>query len=98
MEKISKRSDRSPEKGKEEYGNTKFADPVNKAYPLDTPKHIRAAAAYWGREGNREEYSEGRKLIGNRIQEAMDKLQEEEMSKKGYVKGSRSGMMIKKPE
>jgi hypothetical protein len=41
--RIQRRKDVYPNRGKHEYGNVKFADPVNNKYPIDTPKHIRAA-------------------------------------------------------
>ena len=43
---IERRKDVYPKRGKYEYGNVKFADPVNNKYPIDTPKHIRAAWSY----------------------------------------------------
>lgn len=43
--KIDRRDDVNPERGEREYGDVEFADPVNKKYPIDTPRHVRAA---WG--------------------------------------------------
>ena len=44
--RIHQRKDTYPVRGKHEYGNVKFADPVNNKYPIDTAKHIRAAWSY----------------------------------------------------
>ena len=44
--RIHRRSDVYPKRGKNEYGDVKFADPVNNKYPIDTPTHIRAAWSY----------------------------------------------------
>jgi hypothetical protein len=57
MAEIHKREDRSPEKGEHEYGDVKYADPTNKAYPIDTPEHIRAANSYLHQERNASKYS-----------------------------------------
>jgi hypothetical protein len=35
-----------PRHGIEKYGETTFADPANKKYPIDTPGRIKAAWAY----------------------------------------------------
>lgn len=43
----------------EEYGNVEYADPENKKYPIDTPKHIRAAWSYIHMPKNAEKYSGG---------------------------------------
>lgn len=40
---MEKRNDINPNTGINKYGNVKFADNVNKKYPLDTEEHIRAA-------------------------------------------------------
>jgi len=45
-ERIRRRKDVYPKRGKHEYGDVKFADPVNNKYPIDTPPHIRAAWSY----------------------------------------------------
>lgn len=39
------RASRGPEPGarEREYGDVEFADPLNNTYPIDTPKHPRAA-------------------------------------------------------
>lgn len=44
------------------YGNVNYADPGyqpdgQKRYPLDTEKHVRAAASYFGRSANRAKYT-----------------------------------------
>jgi hypothetical protein len=44
--KIDKRDDVDPKDGEREYGDAEFADPVNKKYPIDTEKHVRAAWSY----------------------------------------------------
>ena len=43
---MKRRNDIYKNKGLNEYGDVKFADDVNKKYPLDTEKHIRAAWSY----------------------------------------------------
>ena len=35
----------------------KFADPVNYAYPMETPEHAHAALAYWSKKLDHEKYS-----------------------------------------
>jgi len=49
---------------KREYGDVTFADPVNNKYPIDTPRHIRAAWSYINHKGNAAKYdrSEVRKI------------------------------------
>lgn len=54
---IEKREDVSPEEGKSKYGDVKYADPVNKKYPLDSEKHVRAAYAYLSMPKNAAKYS-----------------------------------------
>ncbi|HEY9016059.1 MAG TPA: DUF6582 domain-containing protein [Gemmatimonadales bacterium] len=44
--RISRRRDTDPSEGLERYGDTLFADPTNKKYPIDTPGRIKAAWAY----------------------------------------------------
>ena len=34
-----------------------FADPTNKKYPVDSPKHVRAAWSYINNKGNAAQYS-----------------------------------------
>ncbi len=43
---IGRRSDADPEEGVRRYGKVKFADPINRKYPIDSPGHIKAAWAY----------------------------------------------------
>lgn len=43
---MEKREDVSPNSGVHEYGDVKFADSVNKKYPIDSENHIRAAWRY----------------------------------------------------
>ena len=56
-DKIEKRDDVNPERGKHEYGDVKFADPTNKKYPVDTPEHIRAAWSYIHHPNDAAKYS-----------------------------------------
>jgi hypothetical protein len=56
MTKIERREDVSPQEGEREYGDVTFADPVNKKYPLDTDKHIRAAWSYINHKDNAAKY------------------------------------------
>ncbi len=44
--KIDRRDDANPEEGERKYGDVKFADSINKKYPIDTPEHVRAAWSY----------------------------------------------------
>ena len=39
------------------FGNVKFADPVNKKYPIDTEAHVRAAWSYINMPRNADQYS-----------------------------------------
>jgi len=54
--KIHRRRDADPEEGIRKYGDTTFADPVNKKYPLDTAGRIKAAWAYIHQPSNAEKY------------------------------------------
>jgi hypothetical protein len=54
---IKRREDVNPEHGEKEYGDVEFADAVNNKYPIDTPKHIRAAWSYINRESNADKYT-----------------------------------------
>jgi hypothetical protein len=56
-EHIQRRDDVNPERGEQEYGDVKFADPVNKKYPIDTPEHVRAAWSYINHADNAAKYS-----------------------------------------
>src|SRR5690349_10185379 len=53
---IERRQDVNPERGEHEYGDVAFADPVNNKYPIDTPKHIRAAWSYINHPDNAAKY------------------------------------------
>lgn len=55
---MKKRTDVKPEQGIHKYGNVKFADNVNKKYPIDTEEHIRAAWSYIHMKRDSEKYSE----------------------------------------
>ena len=44
---MKKRDDVYPNRGLNKYGNVKFADSVNKKYPIDTIEHIKAAWNYF---------------------------------------------------
>ncbi|MGC4190245.1 MAG: hypothetical protein QM589_03310 [Thermomicrobiales bacterium] len=55
-ENIERRADVNPERGEHEYGDVEFADPVNNTYPIDTPKHIRAAWSYINHPDNAAKY------------------------------------------
>lgn len=66
-----KRKDVNPKEGKKKYGNVKFADPVNKKYPIDTPEHIRAAWNYIHHKKNAGKYdATDKKAIVGRIKRA----------------------------
>ena len=72
---IAKRKGVSPKSGAKKYGEVKFADPKNKKYPLDTPKHVKAALSYWGMPKNRSKYSKSdQSVIGGRIKAAAKRL------------------------
>ena len=45
-EKHHGRRDADPKEGLKRYGDTTFADTVNKKHPIDTPGRIKAAWAY----------------------------------------------------
>ena len=55
-DKIDRREDVNPKEGERKYGDVKFADPVNNKYPIDTPKHIRAAWSYIHHQDNAAKY------------------------------------------
>jgi hypothetical protein len=55
--KIHRRRDADPKEGLKKYGDTTFADPVNKKYPIDTPGRIKAAWAYIHQPINAEKYT-----------------------------------------
>jgi len=54
--RIKRREDVNPDRGEHEYGNVKFADPVNNKYPIDTPEHVRAAWSYINHTDNAAKY------------------------------------------
>jgi hypothetical protein len=54
--KVHRRRDVNPVRGKHEYGNVTFADPVNNKYPIDTPRHVRAAWSYINHPDNAAKY------------------------------------------
>jgi type III secretion system FlhB-like substrate exporter len=57
--------------GVERYGDTRFADPTNKKYPIDTPGRIKAAWAYIHQPNNAAKYTAAeRRTIVSRIQKA----------------------------
>jgi hypothetical protein len=55
--RIHRRPDADPVEGLEKYGDTRFADPVNKKYPIDTPGRIKAAWAYIHQPRNSAKYT-----------------------------------------
>lgn len=65
---------KSPPKGYPE-SKSKYADPVNFKYPIDTEEHVRAALAYIGQARNRKKY-EAKELayIETRIHAAAKKF------------------------
>ena len=72
---IEQREDVSLKEGVTRYGSVKFADPINKKYPLDTEAHVRAAASYFGMAKNRALYKEDeQKTIQGRIDAAKKKF------------------------
>lgn len=74
MSKIDRRDDVDPNDGEREYGDVEFADPVNKKYPVDTEKHVRAAWSYINKENNAAKYdADDLKAIRSRIKKAAEK-------------------------
>ncbi len=72
--KIDRRDDISPKEGERKYGDVEFADPVNNKYPIDTPKHIRAAWSYINHQDNAAKYDKDEvETIKNRIMRAAKK-------------------------
>jgi hypothetical protein len=68
--RIRRRRDADPAEGLDKYGTTRFADPTNKKYPIDTPGRIKAAWAYIHQPSNAAKYSAGeRRTIKGRIQQ-----------------------------
>ena len=56
MTRIDQRDDVSPKEGLREYGDVKFADPVNNKYPIDSEEHVRAAWSYINHKDNAAKY------------------------------------------
>lgn len=72
--RIDRRDDVNPDRGEKQYGDVEFADPVNKKYPIDTPKHIRAAWSYINHKDNAAKHdSDEVETIKNRIVKAASK-------------------------
>jgi hypothetical protein len=73
--KIDKRDDVDPERGEHEYGDVKFADPVNNKYPIDTEEHVRAAWSYINHKDNAAKYDKDEvNTIKDRIKAAAKKF------------------------
>jgi uncharacterized protein DUF6582 len=69
--RIHRRRDADPAEGLEKYGDTSFADPVNKKYPIDTPGRIKAAWAYIHQPRNSAKYTAAEaRTIRSRIRKA----------------------------
>jgi hypothetical protein len=69
--RIHRRRDSDPAEGRRKYGDTAFADPTNKKYPIDTPGRIKAAWAYIHQPSNRGKYTaRERRVIEGRIRSA----------------------------
>lgn len=77
---MKKRQDISPDSGIKKYGDVKFADTLNKKYPIDTPEHIRAAWSYIHMPRDFEKYSESDRQI---IKNAIIKAWKEQIDPKG---------------
>jgi hypothetical protein len=73
-DKIERRKDVNPERGEHEYGDVKFADPVNNKYPIDTAEHVRAAWSYINHKDNAAKYDKDEvQKIKERIKRAAKK-------------------------
>ena len=69
--RIRHRRDTDPSEGLEKYGDTLFADPSNKKYPIDTPGRIKAAWSYIHQPSNAAKYTVAeRRTIQSRIRKA----------------------------
>jgi hypothetical protein len=69
--RIHRRRDTDPAEGRRKYGDTVFADPTNRKYPIDTPGRIKAAWAYIHQPSNASKYPHAeRRLIKGRIRAA----------------------------
>jgi len=72
---IHRRKDVDPDRGEKEYGDVKFADPVNNKYPIDTEEHVRAAWSYINHKDNAAKYEKDEvELIKDRIKRAAKKF------------------------
>ena len=72
---IHRRKDVNPEYGEHQYGDVKFADPVNNKYPIDTEEHVRAAWSYINHKDNAAKYKKDEaELIKGRIKRAAKKF------------------------
>ena len=72
---IHRRDDVNPDSGEKEYGDVKFADPVNNKYPIDTEEHVRAAWSYINQKDNAAKYEKKEvELIKDRIKRAAKKF------------------------
>jgi hypothetical protein len=68
---IDRRDDVNPDRGEKQYGDVEFADPVNNKYPIDSPKHIRAAWSYINHKDNAAKYDKAEvETIKDRIMRA----------------------------
>ena len=71
MSTIDRRKDVNPKQGERDYGDVKFADPVNNKYPIDTEEHIRAAWSYINHKDNAAKYDKDEvEAIKGRIKRA----------------------------
>jgi hypothetical protein len=74
MTRIEQREDVSSKEGLREYGDVKFADPVNNKYPIDSEEHVRAAWSYINHKDNAAKYDKDEvKQIKDRIKTAAKK-------------------------
>jgi hypothetical protein len=74
MTRIERREDVTPKEGLREYGDVKFADPVNNKYPIDSEEHVRAAWSYINHKDNAAKYDKDEvKQIKDRIKTAAKK-------------------------
>ena len=72
---IHHRDDVDPKDGEREYGDTEFADLVNKKYPIDTDEHVRAAWSYINHKDNAAKYGKDEvDTIKGRIKRAAKKF------------------------
>jgi hypothetical protein len=69
--RIHRRRDADPAEGRKKYGDTLFADPTNKKYPIDTPGRIKAAWSYIHQPSNAAKYTAAeRRIMLSRIRKA----------------------------